>query len=130
MNINEAFPSKYLKAADLKGGSPTVVIERVEMEMLGDDRKMVVYFQGKQKGLVTNKTNANTIADMYGDDTDDWIGNKIVLIEAMVDFQGKTGPAIRIRAPAKQSKAEQSEPPKRMTGGISDQQLPDEEIPF
>jgi hypothetical protein len=40
---------------------------------------MVVYFQGKQKGLVTNKTNANNIAALYGDDTDDWIGQKIML---------------------------------------------------
>lgn len=110
MNINEAFPSKYLKASDLQGGTPTVTIERVEMEMMGDDRKMVVYFQGKTKGLVTNKTNANNIAALYGDDTDDWIGQKIVLVEAMVDFQGKSVPAIRIRGPKPQQQQQRARP--------------------
>lgn len=107
MNINEAFPSKYLKASDLQGGTPTVTIDRIEMEMMGDDRKMVVYFHGKQKGLVTNKTNANNIASLYGDDTDDWTGQKIMLVEAMVDFQGKSVPAIRIRGPKKPAPAQQ-----------------------
>lgn len=131
MNINEAFPSKYLKASDLQGGTPTVTIDRVEMEMMGDDRKMVVYFHGKQKGLVTNKTNANNIATLYGDDTDDWIGQKIMLVEAMVDFQGKSVPAIRIRGPKTQQTAR---PPVRQSSAEMGQRQADpamdDEIPL
>jgi arabinogalactan endo-1,4-beta-galactosidase len=97
--INEAFPSKYLKAADLEDRQHLMVMERAEFEMLGDERKLILYFQNQKKGLVLNKTNANTIAAKYGDDTEDWLGKEIVLFEAMVDFQGKTGPAIRVRAP-------------------------------
>jgi hypothetical protein len=92
MNINEAFPSKYLKASDLQGGTVTVKIDRVEMEMMGDDRKMVVYFQGKQKGLVTNKTNANNIAALYGDDTDDWTRSEIMLVRGDGGFPGQVRP--------------------------------------
>jgi hypothetical protein len=104
--INEAFPSKYLKAADLEDRQHLMVMERAEFEMLGDERKLILYFQNQKKGLVLNKTNANTIAAKYGDDTEDWLGKEIVLFEAMVDFQGKTGPAIRVRAPkAKAAKA-------------------------
>jgi arabinogalactan endo-1,4-beta-galactosidase len=101
-NINEAFPSNYVKAADLKGRQLTVKMDRVEYEMIGDDKKLILYFVGKDKGMVLNKTNANNIATIYGDETDDWRDQEIVLFEAMVDFQGKTVPAIRVKAPVRQ----------------------------
>lgn len=101
MNINEAFPSNYLKAADLQSRQVLVKMDRAEYEMIGDDKKLILFFEGKEKGMVLNKTNANNIASLYGPDTDDWRGQEIVLFEAMVDFQGKTVPAIRVRAPQK-----------------------------
>ena len=123
MNINEVFPSKYLKAADLQGRQVTVKIRSAEQETIGDDRKLVVYFEGKEKGVVCNKTNANNIAALYGPDTDDWAGNEITLFEAMVDFQGKTVPSIRVRAPVR-GKA-QAAP--KVTQATSDM---DDTIPF
>lgn len=101
MKVSDAFPSNYIKASDLNGKAALAIMDRAEFEMIGDDRKLILYFKGKDKGLVTNKTNANTIAAIYGDDTDDWLGKEIVLFEAYVDFQGKTVPAIRVRAPKK-----------------------------
>ena len=48
MNIETAFPSAYLKAADLQGKSPQVAIERVEMATFdGEGEKPVVRFVGK-----------------------------------------------------------------------------------
>ena len=102
-NINEAFPSNYLKAADLQSRPVLAKMDRAEFEMIGDDKKLILYFEGKEKGMVLNKTNANNIASLYGDNTDDWRGQEIWLFEAMVDFQGKTVPAIRVRAPKKQA---------------------------
>lgn len=99
MKLNDVFPSKYIKAADLQGGSPTVEISDAQIEQLGDDRKLVIYFKGKQKGLVCNRTNADAIAYLYGDDTDGWIGKKIMLTSQLVSFQGKTTPAIRVQPP-------------------------------
>lgn len=99
VSINEAFPSNYLKAADLKGRNALVTISHADYEMIGDDKKLVLFFDGKDKGMVLNKTNAGNIAAAYGDDTDDWKGQQIVLFEAMVDYQGKTVAAIRVRQP-------------------------------
>jgi arabinogalactan endo-1,4-beta-galactosidase len=99
MRISAAFPSEYLKAADLQGRNVPVVIDRVEMRDIGDDHKPVLFFQNKEKGCVLNKTNANNIAIAYGDDTDEWVGKEVILFEAMVDFQGRSVPAIRIRPP-------------------------------
>jgi hypothetical protein len=98
-NINDAFPSNYIKASDLKGRTVTVKMDRAEYEVIGNDRKLILYFVGKEKGMVLNKTNANNIASAYGDDTDEWRDQEIVLFEAMVDYQGKTVPAIRVRVP-------------------------------
>jgi hypothetical protein len=100
MDINAQFPSKYLKAADLNGGEVTVTIKDCIVESLGEDKRPVLYFAGKDKGVVLNKTNATNISDAYGGDTDEWVGKKVILYTAYVDFQGRSMEAIRIR-PAK-----------------------------
>jgi hypothetical protein len=102
MNVNDAFPSRYIKAADLADAAVVVTIRAVEMEDIGQgqkkERKPVVYFEGKQKGLVLNKTNANMIQKIAGSpDTDDWAGVKIRLVAAEVEFQGDSVQAVRVR---------------------------------
>ena len=99
MNINDAYPSNYLRASDLKGRNIPVVIDRIEQEKVGNDSKMVLYFQNKQKGMILNKTNANNIAALYSPETDAWAGRQLVIFEAMVDFKGQTVPALRVRGP-------------------------------
>lgn len=99
MKMSEEFPSKYLKAADLQGREVRVTMANVEREKIGEDSKPVLYFKGKEKGVVLNKTNATTIGDAYGDDSDDWYDQPLILFSVMVDFQGKVGPAIRCRVP-------------------------------
>ena len=102
MRISGAFPSEYLKAADLQGRTVTVIMERVEVREVGDGPKPVLYFEGKEKGLVLNKTNSNTVAAIYGDETDDWMGQPLTLFEAQVDYQGRQVPAVRVRVPPRQ----------------------------
>jgi hypothetical protein len=106
MNIGTAFPSQYLKAADLQGREPAVTIERLEFEPVGQDKeiKPVLYFAGKEKGMVLNKTNAETIKTLTGsEETDDWGGFAIRLYSAKVQFQGKTVDSIRIKAAPRQA---------------------------
>src|SRR6266404_6145292 len=79
MDIGSAFATKYLKASDLQGRDVTVKMGRVEQEKVGDDHKLILYFQGKEKGMVLNRTNANSIADVYGGETEDWYGHSIIL---------------------------------------------------
>ena len=63
MNINELYPSDYLKAADIT--QPVVMtIRTVTQEEIGPDKtlKPVVFFNEKSRGLVLNKTNATMIS--------------------------------------------------------------------
>src|SRR3972149_2041256 len=100
MNINDAFAS-YLKSADLMGKPIRVTISSVMIENVGTEQKPeqkpVVYFQGRAKGMVLNKTNANTITEMFSGETDDWTGQIIELYVTKVDFGGKPVDAIRVR---------------------------------
>ena len=100
MKISSAFPSKFLKAADLQDQNVNVIISHVDMDDVGDtDKKPVVFFQGKAKGVVLNKTNSKVIAMAYGDDTDAWRGKPLILFPAMVEFKGDMVEAIRCRVP-------------------------------
>ena len=105
MKLNDMYPSRYLKASDLKGRQPTVVIASIETELVGQDKqkRWVIYFQGHEKGLVCNKTNAISIGKLYGEDNVEWIGKEITLFSVMVDFQGETRDAIRVKAPVKRA---------------------------
>jgi hypothetical protein len=121
MDINSAFATKYLKASDLQGRDVTVKMGRVEQEKVGDDMKLIMYFQGKEKGMVLNKTNANAISDIYGGETEDWYGQTIILFEQMVDFQGKRVPGLRVRAPRREAPVRQAAPRREViTSGEDD----------
>lgn len=98
MNINDVFPSDYLKANDLKGRKVKVTIQHVEVKKIGDDTKPVIYFDGKDKGLVLNKTNGMVIAAAYGPETEGWQGRSIFLYSAKVPFQGQMVDALRVEA--------------------------------
>jgi hypothetical protein len=132
-NINEAFPSNYLKASDLGGSSPVVTIDRVEFEAVGRDKEMkaVLYFEGKDKGLVLNKTNAKNISNLVGSfETDDWSGFRIRLYATNVEFQGETVEAIRIKAaPANGAGPRPAAPPPPPEPEYRSD-LTDDDIPF
>lgn len=132
MRISEAFPSNYLKASDLQDRTIQVRMSHVEMEKIGDDTKPVLFFVGKERGLVLNKTNSKTIVSAYGDDTDKWSDKPLILFPAMVDFRGESVIAIRVRVPQTRAASApaapvQPEPPP--VDSIPDQSF-DDEIPF
>lgn len=123
MDINGAFPSNYLKAADLQGRRIAVTVREVAMEDIGGDHKPVLYFQGKDKGVVLNKTNANMISEIAGTtETDEWAGVKIVLYPDKTDFQGKRVACIRMDYPAADGKQQPAfkPAPKREPGEDDD----------
>ncbi len=108
MNINTAFPSKYLKAADLNGSAVSVTIREVRMEEVGrtKEQKPVVYFMNKDKGVVLNRVNSNKIAELAGSfDTEDWGGTVIAIYPTETEFAGETVECIRVKAPKAAAKS-------------------------
>ena len=101
MLISQAYPSKYLKSDDLGGKTVRVTMDFVEICDVGDGEfKPVLYFQGKDRGMVLNLTNAQTISAVYGDETADWKGQELVIyVDPNVMFGAKRTGGLRVRPP-------------------------------
>jgi hypothetical protein len=102
VNINQAFPSKYIKASDLKDQTHVVKIADVKIEEVGQNKetKPVAYFEGKAKGMVLNKTNSRKIASLAGSpETEDWVGVEVAIYPTETEFGGESVECIRIKAP-------------------------------
>ena len=110
MKISEAFSGNYLKSADL-AQAQVYVIASVEQETMPDGaNKPVVRFQNENRGLVLNKVNGLTIAELFGDDTGGWSGHQIELFSTTTFFGGKQVPCLRVRQPQAQQPIVQAAP--------------------
>lgn len=126
MNINNLFPSKYLKAADLpEDEAVPLKIAKIKIEEVGPKKepKPVIYFENEEKGFVANKTNCRAIAALTGsDEIEDWIGQTIRLYRTEVEFQGDMVESIRVKRKPGTTK------PTSVNQGPDDPQ--EDEIPF
>ena len=99
MDILSAFPGKYRKALDFETPA-TLTIDKVYKELVGQEKeeKPVIYFRDDDiRGIVLNKTNSTTLADLLGRDTAKWKGKEIEVYSARVSFSGKEVDSIRMR---------------------------------
>jgi hypothetical protein len=108
--VDDFFPGKYLRCADLKGEEAVAVIDHVTDDVFENDgqkvKKPIVHFRGSAlKPLVCNKTNFLILATICGPDTNNWPGKKIALYPDTVGFKGKVQDAVRVRR-ATSSKSE------------------------
>jgi hypothetical protein len=105
MNVNELKSSKFLKRTDVGDGMlvtiASVAQENVAKEGAPEELKWCMHFEEVDKPMVLNSTNGAIIAKYTGsDDSDGWIGKKIVLYDdPNVSFGGKLVGGIRVRAP-------------------------------
>lgn len=101
MKLNEAFPSEYLKAADVNGDGLVVTISGVRTEEMPDGkRRRSLSFQESVKRLLMNKTNFARTAEIAGEEDDElWVGKKIRLVKERVPFKGEMVDAVRVATP-------------------------------
>lgn len=123
MNVNDLFPSRFLKAHDLGGKAFTLIIRAITLEDVGHgaekERKLTVAFEKATKMMLLNRTNAMIIASMYGPETDGWKGKAVTVYSARVKAFGAWHDALRIKeqiparnvGAAQMTDAMQEEPP-------------------
>jgi hypothetical protein len=86
--ISDVYPSKWLNHADLQGKAVRVAISEAIVEDVRQrdgttQPKVVLSFDGKQKRLILNKTQATDLSRILGTDVfDSWPGNTVVLSHA------------------------------------------------
>jgi hypothetical protein len=104
MKLTELLPSTYLKKEDFPQPALLTIdrLERVNVAQEGQppENKWCLHFAELERGLVLNSTNIQTLGAIHGDDTDLWIGKKVVAFhDPSVPFGGKLVGGIRLRAP-------------------------------
>lgn len=127
MSLNDIYGgnSSWLKAEDLKGAKPVVVIANAEIRentYNGETKKQIVLsFEGKEKVLGLNFTNASKIAELTGSDNYlEWIGTAIKLYTDTTKLQdGRSVPCIRI-FPELPEMSNAAPPPQQYTGPADD----------
>jgi len=102
---DDFFPSKYLRAADLKGKSICATIDCVAAEQFDNDgrkgvKPVIMFRDSKLKPLVCNRTNFSMIEKLHGGDTDSWAGKEIGLHAELVSFKGDVKESVRVIQPS------------------------------
>ena len=103
MKVAKMFPTPHLRGEDLNGMEPNVkivkfgTVKAFNSDTAKEEDKWAVWFFGKDKYFLLNKTNTETIAGLLGDDTDEWIGKRIKLYATPVSAFGKMHNAIRVK---------------------------------
>lgn len=112
----------YIFAYDLKGKDVTLTIERVVGAVVTGEKgkkskKPIIFFKEtkvdeqtqQKKGLVLNATNGKSIASLYGNETDEWVGKRVTLYPTTTESGGETVDCIRIRKRVPDGKAKAPE---------------------
>lgn len=106
--MDDVYGGNTLKAEDLPQNFRAVLtVESVSVQEFENredksrtDKKLVLRFQGKDKGLALNVTNANMMAEITKSrDYDHWPGHAVTLFRTMTDYAGKRVPALRLDYP-------------------------------
>ncbi|WP_426527248.1 hypothetical protein [Bradyrhizobium sp. McL0615] len=98
-DFDDLYGNKYYSVPDLHGETPHFRIGKiVPAELKEKDgstkRRYLLYFEGVEKALVLNKTNAQKLAAAYGKDYSKWIGMEVELYAEMTGL-GKEGVRVR-----------------------------------
>ncbi len=97
------FDKDYIGAWSLTDGKDvTVTITKViggQLTGVGGrkTRKPVIYMQGTEKGLALNATNSKTIAGLYGNHVEAWVGKRVTLFKTTTTFGSEQMECVRIR---------------------------------
>ncbi len=106
-DVRQMFDSAYVGAWDLQGRDVVVTIASItpgELSKAGTSKKdkaPIIHFEGRDKGMVLNKTNMKIIAGIYGGfKVKAWIGKPITLYATTCQFGPNTVDCIRVRPTA------------------------------
>ncbi len=92
LDWDELFPSRFLKAGELKGRDVTLTISGIALEDLPQDKggtrvRGILSFNGTKKQLVLNRTNGEAIKALFGRDTGEWIGKRVTFYPAHINME-------------------------------------------
>lgn len=110
MKIGDMIESKYLKQSDIADETLVTFVGLKKVNVARDDEeadyRWTAKFQQFSKPMVLNVTNLKRAAKALGDDTDNWIGNDMILyVDQDIEFGGNIVGGLRLKATRKQVQA-------------------------
>jgi len=102
MHYRAMFRGDYIAAVELpEGREVTRTIRDVRMVAMEQSdgtvkEKPVCYFRESDRGWVLNRTNAECLAAMFGEDTADWSGSRVTIHREQVSLGREKVPGIRV----------------------------------
>ena len=102
MKIGDMIDSKYLKQSDVDDETVVTFTKLTKVNVARDDEdpdyRWTATFQEFKKPMVLNVTNLKRAAKALGDDTDDWIGNSMILyVDPDIEFGGNIVGGLRLK---------------------------------
>lgn len=98
--VSEMIVSKFLRKEDIDD-DVIVTCKSVALEDMpgeGDEKRWVLMFRELPKGLVLNTTTIRVLAKAFGENSDDWTGQKVTLyVDPNVSFKGQVVGGLRLR---------------------------------
>lgn len=81
--------SKYISTKNIEQyKNKVLIIKGATPEIVGDNEKLVIYFDNVQEKLVLNQTNLKVVIIAYGTDTDAWRMKEIKVQAIPSSFNG------------------------------------------
>ncbi len=106
-SILKEFPTRFLSGDEIVGKSVDVTIREVRKEKVYSpknnkkDEVLVIYFEGKDRGVCIKKQRAKELVSLTGsDDTDKWKSKKVNLFTEKKEAFGRTQNVIHFREPS------------------------------
>jgi hypothetical protein len=100
-NMNEALAGRWLSQIEVPEEGVELVIKAVSQEVVGDEQseKYALHFRDKNyKPLLLNKTNIRVLVDLYGGESEAWLGQPIVVYsDPNISYGGKRIGGVRLR---------------------------------
>lgn len=107
MNANSLMPKELLSGADVYDAKGKAIYLNATISGLKQievgpekEKRWALTFSGTERKLTLNVTNRDRLVELFGAETDDWIGKDIALHGDKAIYGGKTVKAIRIEEPA------------------------------
>lgn len=100
MNVSQYIGGEFLKAENIPAEGIRAVIVDVRAERISEEtrKKVVLYFSGVDKALPLNNTNLTLMISRYGEESDAWIGKKILIYrDEEIMYGGKRVGGVRIK---------------------------------
>lgn len=89
VNTKKFITTKYLSAKNIGALKGTKhIINAAFSEVINDEDKLLIRLSDIDTPMVLNQTNLNILCDAWGDDTDEWINNAVVINVVKVTFNG------------------------------------------